>query len=72
MKPDPALAFQLFQSVVEYHVPKLARTEIAGQVGINYIVDRLPLDATFKMIAKVVAIVALVVWLIMEARKFLG
>lgn len=37
-----------------------------------YIVDRLPIDATFKMIAKVVAIVALVVWLIMEARKFLA
>lgn len=40
--------------------------------GIIYIVDRLPLDATFKMIAKVVSIVALVVWLILEARKFLG
>jgi len=40
--------------------------------GIVYIVDRLPLDATFKMIAKVAAIVALVVWLILEARKFLG
>lgn len=28
--PNPALAFQLFQSVVEYHVPKLARTELTG------------------------------------------
>lgn len=25
--PNPEKAFQLFQSVVEYHVPKLARTE---------------------------------------------
>ena len=28
--PNPAKAFEMFQSVVEYHVPKLARTEIAG------------------------------------------
>ena len=26
-KPNPAKAFELFQSVVEYHIPKLARTE---------------------------------------------
>ena len=30
IKPNPAKAFELFQSVIEYHVPKLARTEIAG------------------------------------------
>ena len=30
IKPNPAKAFELFQSVVEYHVPKLARTEITG------------------------------------------
>lgn len=29
-KPNPAKAFELFQSVVEYHVPKLARTEMVG------------------------------------------
>lgn len=29
-KPNPAKAFELFQSVVEYHVPKLARSEIVG------------------------------------------
>jgi hypothetical protein len=28
--PNPAKAFDMFQSVVEYHVPKLARTEITG------------------------------------------
>ena len=27
IKPNPAKAFELFQSVVEYHIPKLARTE---------------------------------------------
>ena len=30
IKPNPAKAFELCQSVVEYHVPKLARTEITG------------------------------------------
>ena len=28
--PNPAKAFDMFQSVVEYHIPKLARTEVAG------------------------------------------
>lgn len=27
---NPEKAFNLFQSVIEYHVPKLARTEVAG------------------------------------------
>lgn len=31
--PDPEKAFTLFQSVVEYHVPKLARTELMGADG---------------------------------------
>jgi hypothetical protein len=30
VKPNPAKAFELFQSVVEYHIPKLARTEVAN------------------------------------------
>ena len=30
VQPNPAKAFELFQSVVEYHIPKLARTELAG------------------------------------------
>ena len=28
--PNPAKAFDMFQSVVEYHIPKLARTEVTG------------------------------------------
>ena len=28
--PNPAKAFEMFQSVVEYHIPKLARTVIEG------------------------------------------
>lgn len=31
--PNPEKAFQLFQSVIEYHVPKLARTEVTGGDG---------------------------------------
>ena len=33
IKPNPIKAFELFQSVVEYHVPKLARTELTGKDG---------------------------------------
>ncbi len=33
IKPNPAKAFELFQSVVEYHVPKLNRTEHVGENG---------------------------------------
>lgn len=31
--PNPEKAFLLFQSVVEYHVPKLARSEVTGPNG---------------------------------------
>jgi hypothetical protein len=30
---NPAKAFEMFQSVVEYHVPKLQRTEVTGPDG---------------------------------------
>lgn len=33
VKPDPVRAFELFQSVIEYHVPKLARSELVGDGG---------------------------------------
>jgi hypothetical protein len=33
VKPNPVKAFELFQSVIEYHVPKLARTEVTGKDG---------------------------------------
>lgn len=33
VKPNPAKAFELFQGVVEYHVPKLARSELVGDGG---------------------------------------
>lgn len=31
--PNPEKAFNLFQSVIEYHVPKLARSEFSGVDG---------------------------------------
>jgi hypothetical protein len=31
--PNPEKAFNLFQGVVEYHVPKLARSELTGANG---------------------------------------
>lgn len=37
IQPNPEKAFTLFQSVVEYHVPKLARTEHAGNVTVSHI-----------------------------------
>lgn len=33
IEPDPQKAFELFQSVIEYHVPKLARTEHTDPAG---------------------------------------
>ena len=41
IKPNPAKAFEMFQSVVEYHVPKLARTELTGA-------DQGPLEMVIK------------------------
>ena len=31
--PDPAKAADLFLKAIEYHIPKLARTEVTGQDG---------------------------------------
>jgi len=33
LKPDPAKALDLMQKLSEYHIPKLARTEITGADG---------------------------------------
>ena len=38
--------------------------------AIVYLVDRLPIDATFKMVAKVVAIIGLAIYVIMAVRQF--
>jgi hypothetical protein len=44
IKPNPAKAFELFQSVVEYHVPKLARIEHTGEGGGPVVISATPLD----------------------------
>jgi len=45
-KDDPEKAFSLFQSVVEYHIPKLARSEITGKDGGPIaLVQATPLDS---------------------------
>ena len=44
IKPNPAKAFEMFQSVVEYHIPKLARTEVTGNNGGPVVVALSPLD----------------------------
>ena len=33
---NPEKAFTLFQSVIEYHVPKISRTEITGELTMNH------------------------------------
>jgi hypothetical protein len=33
IEPDPQKAFELFQSIIEYHVPKLARSEYVDGDG---------------------------------------
>lgn len=42
--PNPAKAYELFQSVVEYHIPKLARSEIdqslKGELRIKWEEDK--------------------------------
>lgn len=44
VQPNPAKAFEMFQSVVEYHIPKLARTELTGKDGGPVVVSASPLD----------------------------
>jgi len=44
IKPNPIKAFEMFQSVVEYHVPKLARTEVTGKDGGPVVVAATTLD----------------------------
>jgi hypothetical protein len=32
---DPAKAVELFARLLEYHVPRLARTELSGEIGVR-------------------------------------
>lgn len=40
----PKAAFTCFMDVVEYHVPKLQRTELTGKDGAAIVVQAAPLD----------------------------
>lgn len=44
VEPNPVKAFELFQSVIEYHVPKLARTELTGKDGGPVVIKSTPTD----------------------------
>lgn len=37
--PNPAKAFDMFQSVIEYHIPKLARQEHVGDDGKPLVIE---------------------------------
>lgn len=43
-KQGPAVAFKLLMDVMEYHVPKLARTEHVGKDGGPIVIAASPLD----------------------------
>lgn len=42
VRPDPVKAFELFQSVIEYHVPKLARSDVKVEGEIVTYVAHMP------------------------------
>ncbi len=42
VRPDPEKAFTLFQSVIEYHVPKLARTEVKTEMSGSVALPQIP------------------------------
>lgn len=44
VKPNPSKAFELFQSVVEYHIPKLARTDSNVNVTGAVVIQATPND----------------------------
>ena len=55
IRPNPAKAFELFQSVVEYHIPKLGRTVLAGDAE-NPVKVELDIVDAAKRIAFVLAL----------------
>lgn len=55
VKPNPGKAFELFQSVVEYHIPKLGRTVIAGDSD-NPVAVKMDIVDVAKRIAFVFAL----------------
>lgn len=48
-RPDPARAFELLKDLLEYHLPKLARTEVSGSIDHRTITERS--DAELEAVA---------------------
>lgn len=44
IKPDPARAVEIAMNMAEYHIPKLARTELTGAGGGPVIIQSTPTD----------------------------
>jgi hypothetical protein len=44
IKPDPARAVEIAMNMAEYHIPKLARTELTGGGGGPIIIQSTPAD----------------------------
>lgn len=44
VRPDPARAVEIAMNMAEYHIPKLARTELTGAGGGPVIVQSTPVD----------------------------
>lgn len=44
VKPDPARAVEIAMGMAEYHIPKLARTEVTGANGGPVVVQSSPID----------------------------
>jgi hypothetical protein len=44
VKPDPAKALDSAMSMAEYHIPKLARTEVVGDGGGPVVIRSTPVD----------------------------
>jgi hypothetical protein len=50
IKPNPAKAFEMFQSVVEYHIPKLARQEVVGNSDKPLVVEHTGSDRFLEIL----------------------
>lgn len=44
VKPDPGKAAMLLLQALEYHIPKLARTEVTGKDGGPVVIAATPID----------------------------
>lgn len=55
LKPDPKGAADLYLKAIEYHIPKLARTELTGQNGGPLQIQNMPDADVERRIAELLA-----------------